>query len=250
MKLETIADAYPLSPMQQGMLFHHLSARQPGVDIEQILCILREAIDTAAFERAWQRAVERHAILRTGFRWEDGDGPQQVVHGEVLLHFENKDWRGLAQHDQKDRFEACLQAERAGGFDLNVPPLMRLVLCRNGEAEYRLIWTFHHLLLDGRAVAALLNEVFAIYEALASGGDLELPPPCPYRDYITWLQNQDLSQAEQCWRENLKGFTAATPLVAGKNGGEPPHAFVAADVSRRTTPQGKLAPTDVGGYEG
>src|SRR5437899_8198006 len=115
---QTVAEAYPLSPMQQGMLFHNLSARQPGVDIEQILCTLHEPIDTVAFERAWQHAVERHAILRTSFRW---DGPEaQEVHSEVRLHLETKDWRGMLEHDQPDRFEACVRAERAQGFDLAV----------------------------------------------------------------------------------------------------------------------------------
>src|SRR6266404_1945908 len=126
MKVETIADTYPLSPMQQGMLFHYLSARQPGVDIEQILCTLRETIDIAALETAWQRAVERHAILRTGFRWEGQDAPQQEVHPQCRLHLEENDWRGLPEPEQQNQLEACLQTERSRGFDLAVPPLMRL----------------------------------------------------------------------------------------------------------------------------
>src|ERR1051325_11357416 len=120
MNVEPIAEAYPPSPMQEGMLFHSLSARQPGVDIEQILCTLREAIDSAVFARAWQHMVERHAILRTSFRWDGLDAPQQEVHSRVRLHFENKAWRGLSKNDQQPRFEACLQPERARGFDLTV----------------------------------------------------------------------------------------------------------------------------------
>src|SRR5207249_1017204 len=119
-----------LAPMQEGMLFHALSARQPGVDIEQILCTLREPIDSAAFERAWQRVVGRHAILRTSFRWDGLDAPRQEVHSQVRLHFANHDWRGLAEPGRREGFEACLQAERSRGFDLTVPPLMRVALCR------------------------------------------------------------------------------------------------------------------------
>ena len=235
MNVEPIAEAYPPSPMQEGMLFHSLSARQPGVDIEQILCTLREAIDSAVFERAWQHMVERHAILRTSFRWDGLDAPQQEVHSRVRLHFENKDWRGWSEDDQQTRFETFLQTERARGFDLTVPPLMRLVLCRTGKTEYRLIWTFHHLLLDGRAVVVLLNEVFAQYEALDRGEELELAPPRPYRDYIDWLQQRDWSRAERFWREYLKGFKAATPLVVSRIFGD--------------SPQDRLAPTYVGDYE-
>src|SRR2546425_11339860 len=79
MKAETTADAYPLSPMQEGMLFHTVSAREPGVDIEQLLCTLREPVDAAALERAWQRAVERHDILRTSFHWDGLAAPAHRV---------------------------------------------------------------------------------------------------------------------------------------------------------------------------
>src|SRR5437867_13229908 len=115
MKVEP--DAYPLSPMQEGMLFHHLSDGHLGVDIEQILGTLRETIDSAAFEGAWQRAAERHAILRTGFRWEGLDAPQQQVHRQVRLHVEEEDWRGLPEQEQQNRLEARFQAERSQGFD-------------------------------------------------------------------------------------------------------------------------------------
>ena len=85
MKAETIANAYPLSPMQEGMLFHGLSAREPGVDLEQILCTVREELNVPAFERAWQRVVQRHDILRTSFRWEGLEEPRQEVHPRVRL---------------------------------------------------------------------------------------------------------------------------------------------------------------------
>src|SRR5437879_3244310 len=176
MKMNPIADAYPLSPMQQGMLFHSLSTRQPGVDIEQILCTLREPVDAQAFARAWERAVERHPILRTSFRWQGVDTPRQEVHPAARLPFESRDWRSLPACEQQTQLEDCLRAERAKGFDLTVPPLMRLALFRTGETEHQLVWTFHHLLLDGRGVVLLLQEVFALYSACCRGEELELEP--------------------------------------------------------------------------
>ncbi|HEY6168920.1 MAG TPA: condensation domain-containing protein, partial [Verrucomicrobiae bacterium] len=146
MNSELIDDAYPLSPMQQGMLFHSLSSREPGVDIEQILCTLHEEINVPASERAWQRVVERHDILRTSFRWEGLDAPLQKVHPGVRVPFETKDWRGLPEQEWRNRLEDFLAADRRRGFDLAVAPLMRLVLIRTGEAEHQLVWTFHHLL--------------------------------------------------------------------------------------------------------
>ena len=71
----TIEDAYPLSPMQQGMLFHSLLAPDSGVDIEQLYCELHEALDVAAFQRSWRCVIERHPILRTSFSWQGVDEP-------------------------------------------------------------------------------------------------------------------------------------------------------------------------------
>ncbi len=215
-----LQDVYPLSPLQQGMLYHSLSARRPGVDVEQILCTLREELDVAAFERAWQRAAQRHDILRTSFRWEGLTGPRQEVHRSVHVPLQQEDWRALSPPELAARFEDFLNADRQRGCDLTAAPLMRLALLRTGELAYRLVWTFHHLLLDGRAFALLLNEVFALTEAFSRGEDLDLQPPRPYRGYIDWLQRLDLSHAEQFWRQHLKGFTAATPLVVGKSAGD------------------------------
>ena len=220
MKAEMIQDVYPLSPLQQGMLYHSLSARQPGVDIEQILCTLREELNVAAFGRAWQRAAQRHEILRTSFRWEGLPEPRQEVHRSVHVPLQQKDWRGLSPPEVAARLEDFLNADRQRGCDLTAAPLMRLTLLRTCETTLQLIWTFHHLLLDGRAVVLLLNEIFALTEVFSRGEDLELTPPRPYRAYIDWLQRLDLSQAEPFWREHLKGFTAATPLVVGKSAGD------------------------------
>ena len=216
-----IEESYPLSPMQQGMLFHGLSAPHSGVDIEQVVATLAEEVNVAALHQAWERAVERHAILRTGFHW-GGSQPRQEVHRHVRVHFEQKDWRGLPEREQQSRLDAYLQAERRRGFELSVPPLMRLALFHVGERKHILTWSFHHLLLDARAIAALLSEVFNFYEAFCQGRNLELPPPRPYREYIQWLQKRDWSAAETFWRKQLKGFTTPTPLVLSRSADKAP----------------------------
>ena len=221
MKTELTINAYPLSAMQQGMLFHNLSAPESGVDVEQIYCTLHEAVNPAAFARAWRRVVERHAILRTGFHWRGQQEPVQKVHSEAELDFSQQDWCTHPKARQEDLFKDWLEAERRRGFDLSHPPLLRLALFRLGEAEWRFAWTFHHLLVDGRAVVALLNEVFAFYEAFSQGQQLELPLPREFRDFVGWLNQQDLGRAEKYWRAALKGFTAPTPLaIAHVSNGE------------------------------
>ena len=232
MKTEPTTGVCPLSPMQQGMLFHNLSARGPGVDVEQIYCTLREKFSAPAFERAWRRVIERHAILRTSFHWQGLAEPLQKVHAQVAFSLPQHDWRNHSSAEQQKLFAAQMQTERQRGFDLTHAAAMRIALFQNGENEWRFLWTFHHLLLDGRAIVVLLNEVFACYEAFSRGEDLELPPPRPFRDFIEWLQKKELNGAEIYWRQTLKGFSTSTPLTVshaapgeagrGQIHGEPP----------------------------
>ncbi len=214
LKTRELVDTYPLSPTQQGLLFNALAAPGAGVDIEQIVCTLPEALHRPALGQAWQRLVDRHAVLRTAMCWEGQAEPVQQVYGCVTCPLDDIDWRDLENAEQTARLEAYLQQDRRRGFDLTKAPLMRLALFRQAEASYTLVWTFHHILLDGRSFPALLQEVFAHYAALCEGGELRLEPPRPYRDYIDWLNAQDFSPAEAFWRSALEGVSRPTRLTA------------------------------------
>lgn len=209
-------ETYRLSPMQEGMLFHSLYAEQPGVDIEQLVCTLRESLNLAALEQAWQQVVQRHSVLRTSCHWEGLNEPVQTVHQQVRVSLKQDDWRGVSTQGQRDRLSAFLASDRQHGFDLTQAPLMRLALFQLANDEYQLVWTFHHILVDGRSLPRLLKEVFAFYEAFCQGQDLPLVPPHPYRGYIDWLYQQDFSVAETYWRQLLKGFKVPTPLPGNR----------------------------------
>jgi Condensation domain len=96
---------------------------------------------------------------------------------------------------------------------------MRCALLREAEDAYRFVWGFHHLLMDGWSLSLVLKEVLTCYEAYCEGREVRLDYPWPYRDYIAWLQQQDLAQAEGFWREALRGLTAPTPLPIGRSEG-------------------------------
>jgi amino acid adenylation domain-containing protein len=211
-KSKNVAAIYPLSPMQQGMLFHTLYAPDSGVYFEQFSCTLGGKLNVAIFEQAWQQVVERHPVLRSLFVWENRKKPLQVVRQRVNLPWVNHDWRGLSPSEQQTQLEAFLTGDRTQGFQLDQAPLMRCALIRLGEETYEFIASFHHLLVDGWSLPILFQEVFAFYEAWNRGARLFLAMPRPYQDYITWLQRQDLSAAEEFWRRHLQGFTAPTPL--------------------------------------
>src|SRR5215469_5819781 len=157
MQIKNVEDVYPLSPMQEGMLFHSLYTRQSEEYYEQVTCILRGDLNVTAFQHAWQQVIACHSILRTLFVWERLDALLQVVRQQVELPWSEQDWRHLSSEEQHERIQAFLRADRAQGFDLGQAPLLRLHLIRLGEQVTHFTWSFHHLLLDGWSVSRVLG---------------------------------------------------------------------------------------------
>ena len=237
---EDIEDVYPLTPLQQGMLFHALYDAQPGVDIEQLIFTIQADLDFEAFEAAWQRVVDRHAILRTSFHWEDLDEPQQRVHKNGRLSFCSEDWRTLSSDEQHQRLETYLQNDRKRGFELRQNSLMRVALFQLAEHDFYIVWSFHHILLDGRSFVHILDQVHAFHEGQMHGVPYELPPTRPFREHLEKLGQVDISAAEKFWRRTLQGFNIATPLPAGRPGTialdvSPSHAEEAFRISADST---------------
>jgi len=203
---------YSLSPLQAGMLAQQLRATGAGTDIEQIVCTLPEAVDIAALRAAWERVVDRHAVLRTAFRWDDVPEPVQEVHAGLALPFESLDWRDVPPSARAERLEAFLREDRRRGLDLARAPLLRLTLLCWGPAEYQLVWTFHHAILDGRSFTIVLQEFLTLYD---DGGAALDAAPVPFRQHVEAIASQDWRAARPFWAERLGDVTAATPLPAG-----------------------------------
>ncbi|MDZ7356795.1 MAG: amino acid adenylation domain-containing protein [candidate division KSB1 bacterium] len=212
MDKKNVVDFYPLTPMQQGMWFHTLLAPESGVYFEQLSCAITGQIDLEAFRRAWDAVIQRHPILRTSFIGESLKEPIQVVHRHVSMPFEYLDWSGLSPERQAQQLDAFLEVDRKRGFKLSEPPLMRCAMIRFGADRHQLVWSYHHILMDGWSLPLVLGEVFAHYDRFSRGQQLQLPQRRPFRDYIVWLKNQDQSRAEAFWRKTLEGFTTPTPL--------------------------------------
>ncbi|HYN84432.1 MAG TPA: amino acid adenylation domain-containing protein [Pyrinomonadaceae bacterium] len=212
---ENIEDIYPLSPLQEGILFHSLYTPRTGVYFVQTVFTLRGRLDLDALKNAWRRVIERHPVLRTFFIWERRERPLQVVRRRVALPWEEHDWRATPAGERAARLEEFLEADQRRGFELSSAPLTRLSYFLLDDDSHQIVWSFHHLLLDGWSIPLLLNEVLAVYEAERRGRAAELEPVRPYRDYIGWLRRQPLGEAEAFWRETLKGFRAPTRLGVG-----------------------------------
>ena len=209
-----VEDLYRLSPMQEGMFFHSLMSPEADIYFRQLSCSLHGSLDVAAFERSWQRVIDEHPVLRTSFHWKNLVSPLQMINRDVKLPLAYHDWRALPVAEQDRQWLVLLEAERNHNFDLTKAPLMRLVLVRTGAEVHQLIWSYHHLLMDGWAKHQVFNQILALYRAYEAGQELTLESRRPYREYITWLQQQDMHAAESFWRQSLEGFTQPTAFAA------------------------------------
>jgi len=233
-KRRNIANIYPLSPMQQGILFHTLLAPESGVYVPQIVLTLKGELDATALHQAWQQAVTHYDVLRTAFYWEQRDDPFQVVYRQAELHWVQQDWRDQPPALQATRLQIFLDCNQTQPFNLQTPPLLRLALIQVSDQKHHLICAYHHLILDGWSAANLLKTVFTQYFLLTGSPSETGAQPCaptdpsphlpdtghpipdtqhpPYTTYLTWLQTQDPAAAQTYWQTYLQGFQEPTPL--------------------------------------
>ena len=204
-----IEDIYPLTPLQAGMLFHSLLEDEPGAYFDQLSMRLSGVDDPAALAAAWQRVVDRIPVLRSSLVWDGVATPLQVVHRTVALPVVHLDWR----KDTEQQWHTLLADDRAAGMDLTRAPLMRLAIARlSDRGDVMLVWSSHHVLLDGWSAAAVFAEVVEEYTASAEGRAPRLIARRPFRDYLHWLGTRDRAQADNHWRGVLSGFATPTPL--------------------------------------
>ncbi|HEY0015717.1 MAG TPA: amino acid adenylation domain-containing protein, partial [Longimicrobium sp.] len=201
-------EAYPLTPLQHGMLFQHLLAPASGVNVEQVVCRLDEPVDAERMERAWRTVAGRHAILRTRFRWTGVAEPVQEVAATAAVHLHRRDLGALAPAEREPALERWIAEDRVRGFDLGVAPPMRLALFRMADDAHVLVWTFHHVLLDVRSITRVLREALAAYD----GVDADLPAPAPFRDHVAWVRGRDTAGDEAFWTERLRGLEGPEPV--------------------------------------
>ncbi|MEU5692153.1 non-ribosomal peptide synthase/polyketide synthase [Actinosynnema sp. NPDC020468] len=186
-----VEDVHPLTPLQAGMLFHSLV--DDGTAYFNQLRVRLSGVDSARrLGEAWRRVVDRTPVLRSSVVWEGVDVPVQVVRRDVVLPV---DYGPVRPEEDAER-----------GLDLTTAPLMRLTLDQVSADEVDLLWTSHHLLLDGWSTAQVFGEVLAEYAGAAPIARR------PFRDYLTWLADQDTAAAEAHWRGVLRGFDTPTPL--------------------------------------
>jgi amino acid adenylation domain-containing protein/non-ribosomal peptide synthase protein (TIGR01720 family) len=207
-----VEDVLPLSPLQQGMVFHAL-LDDDATDVYTVQAVLEldGPLDTGRLHAAADALVRRHANLRAAFRTQASGQHVQVVRREAAVPWRVVDAAG------DEQFQRLLDDDRAIPFDLAKPPLLRFTVARRDERTHRLVLSSHHLLWDGWSAPILVRELLALYAA--HGDATALPRVRPYRDYLAWLARQDKAAAERAWALALDGLDGPTLLASGPGSG-------------------------------
>lgn len=208
-KLSRAEDSYPLSPLQQGMLFHTLRDADRWTYLVQIGLTVDGALDALRLRLACQAVLQRHPILRTSFHWSGLREPLQIVQSAAPLPWTELDWRAATAQQKEEYWRELVGADRAKGFALDQAPLLRLTLVRYGEHTHRLLCSQMHLLMAEWEVFLVFDEIFATYERLRRGEATSLPAPRPFADFIAHLKDADPQRAEAFWRQTLAGYEPA-----------------------------------------
>ena len=215
-----LEDAYPVTRLQAGMLFHSQAASGGALYHDVFSHHLRGPLDLVALQQELDALVQRHAVLRTSFDLAAFSEPLQLVQGQArwpLVSVYLAHLPSLAQDEWLDRF---VHDEARRTFDWTRPPLVRAYVHRRGPEKFQFTLALHHAIIDGWSLASVLTELFVRYMARIGRGE---PPaataaiPVGYRDYVA-LERAALADAatRRFWAETLDG---AELLELPGNGG-------------------------------
>ncbi|MGQ0778255.1 MAG: amino acid adenylation domain-containing protein, partial [Pseudonocardiales bacterium] len=210
-KTAPMEDVWPLSPLQEGFLFHAMFNEQ-GLDIYTVQLVLdfEGPLDAGRLRIATQALLDRHSCLRTAFVL-DTDHPVQVVVRDVTVPWTEVDLSDQPAGDRSIRFDRLVDEDQVTRFDLQTPPLMRFLLVKIDEPHHRLVITTQHVLMDGWSTPVILRDLFTLYASDGNGS--ALPRVRSYRDHLVWLSTRDRVGASAAWGQALQGIEGPTLLA-------------------------------------
>jgi amino acid adenylation domain-containing protein/thioester reductase-like protein/non-ribosomal peptide synthase protein (TIGR01720 family) len=229
---QNVKDIYPLSSMQEGMLFHALADREPAAYFEQNVLSVHGCPDVNLLEESFNRLIERHDIFRTVFLYEKTARPLQIVMREQRARLRAENVACLPE-DEANAFVAEFRVEdKRRGFDLKKDMPIRLSVIKTGVDSCKLIWSFHHIIMDGWCLGIVLKELLEIYASLREDRPPELGVVYPYSDYIRWLAEQDREEAASYWQKHLDGYAGQASLP-GRNSAPAKEKYTLAEMTFR-----------------
>ncbi|NOU89219.1 amino acid adenylation domain-containing protein [Paenibacillus sp. LMG 31460] len=219
-KSDTIQKVYPLTPMQEGMLFHSIMDPDSSAYHNLLQAKLCGQLDVSLFEQSFNQLIAENDILRTAFVHQNLQRPRQVVLSKrtIQLHFEQIDH--LDESEQRNCIASFISERNAGRYNLAKDVPMYIAVFQTAEQEYQFIWSHHHILMDGWGLGIVINRLFQIYEALKNEKTLPQEAVYPFSDYIKWLEKQDKDESLAYWQTYLDGYEQSVHI---------PKAFVPED---------------------
>ncbi len=210
-----ISAMYPLTPMQEGMLFHSVYEVDTVAYIDQVSVELPDGINIDAFRSAWNYLLRNHSILRSGFSYKELSIPVQWCANELLMPITTLDYSDLHEQDLNKKISEFLVKDLSAKFDLSKPPLMRMTLIKRSVRSCQLIWTFHHIILDGWSVSILMQELFTAYESVLQQ---KVPPAKTedrFSDFISFIRKRDKTEEQKFWIKYMSGVVPTRlPFIA------------------------------------
>jgi thioesterase domain-containing protein len=229
---KNIEDVLPLLANQHVLvLFSGLSGDEdPG--FLQVRFTLTGALDEQRFAEAWGTVVRQHPALRTSIHEREGGPPLAVVRRTVSVPVEVLDWRSRDADEQASALASLVEEDRRRGLDFSVAPVMRLVAIRMTDTSTEVVWTCHHILVDGWSSAIVLEDLIDAYHALGGGsaGRLPLEQGGALRAYVQWVTDRDPDAAGDWWRGRLEGYAGAEPLLVDVGSARPGSGFASCSV--------------------
>ncbi|MFZ5893335.1 MAG: amino acid adenylation domain-containing protein [Myxococcota bacterium] len=204
---KNVQEIFPLTPLQQGILYHSVEVDRSRAPYFFQLCFrIRGRLDVGGLERAWGRVVARHELLRADVQWQKTKEPVQLVYRTAEVHIRREQWSALGEAQIAENLRVWLEQDRAVGFEFSRLADTRLTLMQVAAEEHYLIWSYHHVTLDGWSVSNILGEVWLAYHAEVRGFEPTLAPVPPYRAYMDWVKSRAGASADEYWRELLADY--------------------------------------------
>jgi amino acid adenylation domain-containing protein len=207
-------DSYPLTPLQEGLLFHALEGHGSDAYVGQIAYRIRGRLRVDIVERCLYALYERHDILRTVVDF-NGEYPRLIKREDTRIGFYYGSLCNVADWSKKEEMmKAFKEGDRHKGFDLSKEIMMRVSVLQLDENVFELILTWHHIIIDGWSIGTFHSEFVEIYDSFVNERDIELPAPAPYQHYLNWMARQNKNVAAEFWTDCLRGYSGITGLPA------------------------------------
>ncbi|MES2731062.1 MAG: amino acid adenylation domain-containing protein [Bacteroidota bacterium] len=204
-----LEDVYPLSPMQEGMLFQGILNQASSSYFDQTSYRIHGQLNPTFVEKSLNNLLERHAVLRTVFVHDLPGRPVQIVLKDKKARFRFEDIRHLGDAAAIDQYIQEFKHESLNNtlnFEENI--LFQVAMLQVGEAEFEFIWSYHHILMDGWCIRILVAEFTELYSSYHEGRTTQLLPVQPYSTFIHWLERQDQETAKEFWTQYLADYSA------------------------------------------